>query len=84
MRRVIGGRKRGPGIASVMLASLNIVQDRLGRMRMAGDPPDVMIAPKVGHLSLLDFDHADELIRLGEEAAEEAIPQINETIELMR
>tara|TARA_R110000824_G_scaffold343761_1_gene530430 strand:+ start:52899 stop:53972 length:1074 start_codon:yes stop_codon:yes gene_type:complete len=84
MRRVIGGKRREPGIASVMLASLNIVQDRLARMRMAGDPPDVMIAPKVGHLSLLDFDHADELIRLGEEAAEEAIPQINETIELMR
>jgi NTE family protein len=84
MRRVIGGKRRGPGVVSVMLASLNIVQDRLGRMRMASDPPDVMIAPKVGHLSLLDFDHADELIRLGEEAAEEAIPQINETIELMQ
>ena len=84
MRRVIGGKRRGPGIVSVMLASLNIVQDRLGRMRMAGGPPDVMIAPKVGHLSLLDFDHADELIRLGEEAAEEAIPQILETIELMQ
>lgn len=83
MRRVIGGKRREPGIASVMLASLNIVQDRLARMRMAGDPPDIMIAPKVGHLSLLDFDHADELIRLGEEAAEEAIPQIREIIEIM-
>ncbi|MEQ8267942.1 MAG: patatin-like phospholipase family protein [Parvibaculum sp.] len=83
MRRVIGSQ-RGPGIASVMLASLNIVQDRLARMRMAGDPPDIMIAPQVGHLSLLDFDRADELIRLGEEAAEEAIPQILETIEIMQ
>ena len=52
-------------------------------MRMAGDPPDIMIAPKVGHLSLLDFDRADELIRLGEEAAEEAIPQIREIIALV-
>lgn len=83
MRRVIGGKRREPGIASVMLASLNIVQDRLARMRMAGDPPDIMIAPMVGHLSLLDFDHADELIRLGEEAAEEAIPQIHEIVEIM-
>ncbi|HAC59258.1 MAG TPA: hypothetical protein DCF73_13015, partial [Rhodobiaceae bacterium] len=83
MRRVIGGDQREPGIASVMLASLNIVQDRLARMRMAGDPPDIMIAPKVGHLSLLDFDRADELIRLGEEAAEEAIPQIREIIALV-
>src|SRR5690606_7005573 len=40
MRRVIGSRQREPGIANVMLASLNIVQDRLARMRMAGDPPD--------------------------------------------
>lgn len=84
MRRVIGSRQREPGIASVMLASLNIVQDRLARMRMAGDPPDIMIAPKVGHLSLLDFDRADELIRLGEEAAEEAVPQIREIIEIVR
>ncbi|ABS64270.1 Patatin [Parvibaculum lavamentivorans DS-1] len=84
MRRVVGGSQRGPGIASVMLASLNIVQDRLARMRMAGDPPDIMIAPQVGHLSLLDFDRADELIRLGEEAAEEAIPRILETIEIMQ
>lgn len=83
MRRVIGSRQREPGIASVMLASLNIVQDRLARMRMAGDPPDILIAPKVGHLSLLDFDKADELIRLGEEATEEAIPQIMETIEIV-
>jgi NTE family protein len=83
MRRVIGGDRREPGIASVMLASLNIVQDRLARMRMAGDPPDIMIAPKVGHLSLLDFDRADELIGLGEEAAEEAIPQIREIMELV-
>tara|TARA_R110002110_G_scaffold21160_2_gene84308 strand:- start:4900 stop:5988 length:1089 start_codon:yes stop_codon:yes gene_type:complete len=84
MRRVIGGRQREPGIASVMLASLNIVQDRLSRMRMAGDPPDIMIAPSVSHLSLLDFDHADEFIRIGEEAAEEAIPQIIETIKIMQ
>jgi NTE family protein len=83
MRRMIGSRQREPGIANVMLASLNIVQDRLARMRMAGDPPDVLIAPKVGHLSLLDFDKAEELIRLGEEAAEEAIPQIMETIEIV-
>lgn len=84
MRRVIGSPQREPGIAGVMLASLNIVQDRLSRMRMAGDPPDIMIAPPVGHLSLLDFDHADEFIRIGEEATEEAIPQILETIEIMQ
>lgn len=84
VKRAIGSRNRGPGFASVLLASLNIVQDRLARARLASDPPDVVIAPKIGHLTLLDFDHADELIRLGEEATEEALPLIRETISLLR
>jgi NTE family protein len=84
VKRAMGTKSRGPGFASVLLASLNIVQDRLARARLASDPPDVIIAPKIGHLTLLEFDKADELIRLGEEAAEEALPQIRETIELLQ
>ena len=83
VKRAIGSTRRGPGFASVLLASLNIVQDRLARARLASDPPDVVIAPKIGHLTLMEFDRADELIRLGEEAAEEALPQIRETISLL-
>lgn len=84
VKRAMGGRQRGPGFASVMLASLNIIQDRLARARLASDPPDIVIAPKIGHLTLLEFDKADELIRLGEEAAEEVLPQIREMCELLR
>lgn len=84
VKRAMGTKSRGPGFASVMLASLNIIQDRLARARLASDPPDVVVAPKIGHLTLLEFDKADELIRLGEEAAEEVLPQIRETIELLQ
>ena len=84
VKRAMGSKHRGPGFASVMLASLNIIQDRLARARLASDPPDIVIAPKIGHLTLLEFDKADELIRLGEEAAEEALPQIREMSELLR
>ena len=83
VKRALGSAQRGPGFASVLLASLNIIQDRLARARLASDPPDIVIAPKVGHLSLMEFDRADELIRLGEEAAEEALPAIRETIEML-
>jgi len=83
VKRALGSAQRGPGFASVLLASLNIIQDRLARARLASDPPDIVIAPKVGHLTLMEFDRADELIRLGEEAAEEALPAILETIEML-
>jgi NTE family protein len=84
VKRAIGTRHRGPGFASVLLASLNIVQDRLARARLAGDPPDIVIAPKIGHLTLLEFDKADELIRRGEEAVEEVLPLIRETMNLLQ
>tara|TARA_R110002110_G_scaffold3648_5_gene18678 strand:- start:1157 stop:2212 length:1056 start_codon:yes stop_codon:yes gene_type:complete len=83
VKRAIGSADRGPGFASVLLASLNIVQDRLARARLASDPPDIVIAPKIGHLTLMEFDRADELIKRGEEAAEEALPKIRETMGLL-
>lgn len=59
-----------PNVFGVMTASLSIMQDRLTRSRLAGDPPDVHIAPLVGHIGLLEFERAEELIREGEEAVE--------------
>ncbi len=80
MRQLFGTSRSAPGIGTVMLGALNIVMDRLGRSRMAGDPPDVLVAPRVGHISLLDFDRAAESIRLGEEAFEEQLPRLEEAM----
>ena len=57
-----------PSIFGVMTTSLSIMQDRLTRSRLAGDRPDVHITPRVGHIGLLEFDRAEELIREGEDA----------------
>lgn len=83
MRQLFGNGSNAPGVGSVMLSSLNIIMDRLSRARMAGDPADVMVSPRVGHISLLEFDKADELIGLGEEAMEEMIPHLDEAIEIL-
>jgi NTE family protein len=40
---------------------------------MAGDPPDVLIAPKVGQIGWFDFHQAAEAIELGVQAAEKAM-----------
>ncbi len=83
MRQLFGSTPKAPGLGTVMLAALNIVMDRLGRSRMAGDPPDVLIAPRVGHISLIDFDRAAEAIAIGEEAFAEALPRIKEAMGIL-
>lgn len=84
MRQLFGTGQSAPGIGTVMLGALNIVMDRLSRSRMAGDPPDVLISPRVGHVSLLDFDKADELVRLGRESVLLATPYLDEAMAILR
>ena len=65
-----------PSLFSVMVAALNITQDRITRARLAGDPPDVTIRPDLGHIGLLEFDRAAEAIEAGARAAEDAIAEL--------
>lgn len=65
-----------PSLFGVMVSSLNIIQDRLARSRLAGDPPDVLIVPRIGHIGLMEFERAEELIEEGEAAVERALPDI--------
>jgi NTE family protein len=71
-RQVLGG-PGSPGLLTVMSEAFNIMQDRITRARLAGDPPDVLIQPHLGSIGLFDFHRADEAIAFGAEAAERAI-----------
>jgi NTE family protein len=85
VNRDVVGDIRGPGgITSVMVDAFNITQDRIARSRLAGDPPDLMIAPRLAPVGLFDFHRADEAIRLGEEATERALGEITETVAALR
>jgi len=55
-----------PGIFEALAGSINITQDRITRSRMAGDPPDFLLTPKLSKIGLLEFYRADEAIREGE------------------
>ena len=57
-----------PGISKVMLEAFNITQDRIARARLAGDPPNFSIKPRLDGIGLFDFHRAEEMIALGEEA----------------
>jgi len=76
VNRIFRRENDAPSIFGVMVSSLNIMQDRLARSRLAGDPPDVLIVPRIGHIGLMEFDRAEELIAEGEAAVERAMPDI--------
>jgi NTE family protein len=81
-REFFGGAGR-PGISTVMVDAFNIMQDRITRARLAGDPPDLLISPRVGEIGWFDFHRADELIAHGTRAAERAIESIQEAIGIL-
>lgn len=69
-----------PGLAGVMIDAFNITQDRISRSRLAGDPPDVMIGPRLGRMGLFDFHRAQETIELGRQATRRCLDDIETAI----
>ena len=65
-----------PGIFDVMASSINIMQDRITRARLAGEPADVILAPRLGNLGLLDLDQADDAIQEGHRCVRRNIDQL--------
>jgi len=65
-----------PSMLDVMATSINIMQERITRSRLAGEPADVMIRPRLGQMALMDFHRATPAINEGRRAAEHAMPQL--------
>ena len=59
-----------PSMGDVLASSIEIMQVRISRSRMAGEPPDVIVSPRLAHLRLLDFHRAKEAIDEGKRAVE--------------
>lgn len=83
-RQFFGRGDDSPGISTVMVEAFNIVQDRISRSRLAGDPPDAMISPRIGDIGLFDFHRADELIKAGEAAAHREIEYLRRELDARR
>ncbi len=85
LKSLLGGTKDDGKLklGSVMMGTLNIVMDRIARSRLAGDPPDVFVAPRIGHIGMAEFTRADELIERGYRAMQHEIPLIQSVIEIL-
>jgi NTE family protein len=65
-----------PGYFDVFANSINIMQDYITRARLAGEPPQVMLVPRLRHIGLMEFNRAKEAIAGGAFCVEQALPMI--------
>ena len=58
-----------PSIIEVLMTSKKIMESQITTVNLRSDPPDVLIQPKLGHISFMEFHRAEEIIAEGYRAA---------------
>lgn len=66
-----------PTIFDVILGAVNIMQARITEARLAVDPPDLLIRPRLGHIRLIEFHRAQEAMAEGYVAAVRALAKVD-------
>jgi len=64
------------GLTSVMVQAFNIIQDRISRARLAGDPPDLALHPRLSDIGLSEFHRAGEAIDRGYQETKSRVSEI--------
>ena len=71
-----GDEDEPPGLFDAIAGSVNIAQERITRSRLAGDPPEFLLSPKLSHIGLLEFFRAGEAIEEGKKCVQRMLPEI--------
>jgi NTE family protein len=69
-RELFRRERSTPTVFEVLASSLDIMEDRITRSRMAGDPPDLTLSPRIHDVELIEFHRAEEAIQAGRDAVE--------------
>ncbi|HTY03205.1 MAG TPA: patatin-like phospholipase RssA [Rhodocyclaceae bacterium] len=69
-----------PSLVSIMTTSIQIMQTRIARSRLAGEPADVLLAPRLAHLGQMDYHRAAEAIPEGTAAVKRMLPAIEHAL----
>ena len=80
-RAAANGETPSPGVAppgyfDVLASAINIMQDHITRTRLAGEPPHVMLVPRLRTIGLMEFNRAAEAIAEGRACVEQALPAL--------
>jgi NTE family protein len=80
--RAAASTEARPGTLNVIHTSITVMQDRITRSRLAGEPPDLVLTPRVGHIGLLEFNRGREALAEGHACVERKQDAIRYTLEL--
>lgn len=69
-----------PGYFEVLANSINIMQDRITRSRLAGEPPDVLLEPRLADFNLMDFTRAKAAAAEGRRCVRESLASIRKLL----
>lgn len=77
-KEVESDKPKPPDFFETISRSINIAQDRITKTRLAGDPPEIILCPKVSDIGLLETYRAEEAIRAGYKCCEANIAAIKD------
>ena len=69
-----------PSIFNVFMTSLDIVEMRVARSRLAGEPADVLITPLLPDFATMDYHRAGEAIKEGRAAVDRMGPLLKQVL----
>src|SRR5919201_802227 len=75
-----GGEPQIPSIFEVFNTALDIVEQRVARSRLAGEPADILITPLLPDFGTMEYHRAKEAIAEGRAAVERMMPLIEQVI----
>jgi len=79
---VLLNRESGtPDIIETVMTSINIMQERITRINLAVEPPDILLQPRLGQLKMMDFDQVEQTIEEGYLSVKEKIQDIKKLLE---
>jgi len=70
-----------PDIIEAVMTSINIMKERITRINLAVEPPDILIQPRLGQLKMMDFDQVEQTIEEGYIGVKEKIEDIKKLLE---
>lgn len=82
INELLGRDSHMPDIIDTVMSSIHIMQERITRINLAVEPPDVLIQPRLGALKMMDFDQVELAIVEGYIGVKEKMEDIKALLDM--